>query len=200
MSTQEAVIADEVIGYLIDALAQGNRGLSGFPTILKTVISEHLWKSRVVRQTGEIAQFERFEQFVAAAPMAGLGADMATIRRLCRDDAEALDLIQQAVQSCPQQGRRTDFVDIINEVERPTGTSAEQALRRLRKDAPELHAKVIAGELKPHAAMVEAGFRKRTIQIPSEPTKAAAALRRHFTPDELHAIVSELADMVEWRG
>lgn len=49
---------------------------------------------------------------------------------------------------------------------------------KLRKDRPDLHAQVLAGELSPHAAMVEAGFRKRTITVPLEPG-AAATLRRH---------------------
>jgi hypothetical protein len=42
----------------------------------------------------------------------------------------------------------------------PTGNSIAAALRRLRGQRPELHARVLAGELTAHAAMVEAGFRK----------------------------------------
>ena len=38
---------------------------------------------------------------------------------------------------------------------RPTGTSAAAALRRLRKDRPDIHARVLAGELTPHAGMVD---------------------------------------------
>ncbi len=43
----------------------------------------------------------------------------------------------------------------------PSGHSCERALRRLRKDRPDLHARVLSDELSPHAAMVEAGFRRR---------------------------------------
>lgn len=49
----------------------------------------------------------------------------------------------------------------INNSDRPTGTSAAAALRRLRKDRSDIHARVLAGELSPHAGMIEAGFRKR---------------------------------------
>jgi len=45
-----------------------------------------------------------------------------------------------------------DAVDNINRTctqERPTGTSADQALRKLRADAPSLHRRVLAGELSP---------------------------------------------------
>jgi hypothetical protein len=38
----------------------------------------------------------------------------------------------------------------------PTGTSAAAALRRLCKDRPDIHARVLAGEISAHAGMVEA--------------------------------------------
>jgi len=63
-----------------------------------------------------------------------------------------------------RQGQRTDLVDDknngVNEVERPTGNSTAAALRRLRKDRPDIHARVLAGELTANAGMNEAGFRK----------------------------------------
>jgi hypothetical protein len=40
------------------------------------------------------------------------------------------------------------------------GNARQQALRRLRKDQPDLQAKVLAGELSPHAATIEAGLRQ----------------------------------------
>lgn len=49
----------------------------------------------------------------------------------------------------------------INTSGRPTGTSRAYALRRLREQRLDIHARVLAGEISPHAGMVEAGFRKR---------------------------------------
>jgi hypothetical protein len=43
---------------------------------------------------------------------------------------------------------------------RPTGGSKAYALRRLRKDRPDIHARVLAGEISAHAGMIEAGFRR----------------------------------------
>jgi hypothetical protein len=37
-------------------------------------------------------------------------------------------------------------------------------LRRLRRGRPDIHARVLAGELSPHAGMIEAGFRKKPMQ------------------------------------
>jgi hypothetical protein len=39
------------------------------------------------------------------------------------------------------------------------GNSNTYALRKLRKDRPDLHEQVVSGEKSPHAAMVEADFR-----------------------------------------
>ena len=47
-------------------------------------------------------------------------------------------------------------------VGRLTGNRAAYAHHRLRRDRPDIHARVLAGELSPHAGMIEAGFRKKT--------------------------------------
>jgi hypothetical protein len=59
---------------------------------------------------------------------------------------EARDLIDQATRG--RQGERVDLVDNVNEVTttiRPDGNAKDAALRRLRKDRPDLHEHVIAG-------------------------------------------------------
>jgi len=48
----------------------------------------------------------------------------------------------------------------VHASERPSGNSRAAFLRRLRKDRPDIHARVLNGELTPHAGMIEAGFRK----------------------------------------
>ena len=70
-------------------------------------------------------------------------------------------------------------VDNINSSE--GGTSATYALRRLKRDHPELAEKVVSGKLSAHAAAIEAGFRKRTIAVPADnPDSAVAVLIRKF--------------------
>src|SRR5262249_25461041 len=49
----------------------------------------------------------------------------------------------------------------VHASERPPGNSRAAFLRRLRKDRPDIHARVLAGEITPHAGMTEAGFRRR---------------------------------------
>jgi len=72
------------------------------------------------------------------------------------------------------------------------GTSRTYALRRLRKDRPDLHERVINGVMTPHGAMIEAGFRRQPITIPRDVEKAAQKLREVFTEDEIDMLVMHL--------
>ncbi len=85
-----------------------------------------------------------------------------------------------------QEANKGNIVNFIR------GNNPGYAVARLQRDRPDLHERVLAGELSPHAAAIEAGFRKRTVSIPLEPKAAAAALRRHFTNEELAELIEAL--------
>jgi hypothetical protein len=70
-------------------------------------------------------------------------------------DATAPDLRQHGAN---QHGRG---VGNHENVTKSSLNDASYAMARLRRDRPDLHARVLAGELSAHAGMVEAGFRKR---------------------------------------
>lgn len=181
------------------ALREGEHGLKHGPTLLVRVLREESWRS-FVTQRGEQVQHERFEQFVTAVPLRGLGASMRLIGKLVDaiEDpgarAQAQDLLDQV--SGNRQGQRGNFLYNIQEVAEssaPTGTSREAGLRRLRKDRPDLHAEVLAGHLTAHAAMVQAGFRRKSVTVPvDKPENTARALRRNLEPEA----VAELARLL----
>lgn len=138
-------------------------------------------------------EYERFGDFVVTPPLKGLGASVDLVRTLVKRDPEALDLFDQATKG--RSGFRSDLVDNINEVGRPDGTSREAGLRRLRKDAPALHAEVLAGRLTAHAAMVQAGFRRKTVSVPVDrPDAVAKTLRKNLSPEDLAVLVRLLGD------
>lgn len=182
------------------ALREGEHGLKTGPALLVRVLREESWRS-FVTQRGDQVEHRHFEQFVTTPPLKGLGADMRLIRKLIdaiedpKGRAAALNLLDQAMAG--RQGERRDLLDNIQEVEleaAPSGTSREAGLRRLRKDRPDLHAEVLAGRLSTHAAMLNAGFRKRKISIPvASPADAAKALRRNLEPDQIKELVQLLA-------
>jgi hypothetical protein len=175
-----------VVQSLGSALLSGQSQLSNVPGLLKRLLREGMWREFVtpMRQT---VTYDRFEDFVVTPPTKGLGASVDLIRRIVKDDAEALDMLDQALQrphgGDTRSGSAQTNVDNIN-VGRPAGTSKEHALRKLRASAPELHADVLQGRLSAHAAMVQAGYRKRIASVPLNPTGAAATLRRLFTDQQ----------------
>jgi len=146
-------------------------------------------------------EHRRFEQFVTTPPLKGLGANMRLIEKLIDsieelpDRREAQDLLDRALQRPSHLHAELDQDGVDNIHVRPSGTSKEAGLRRLRKDRPDLHTEVLAGRLSTHAAMVKAGFRQRKISIPvTSAEDAAKALRRNLDPDQVRELVKLLAD------
>ena len=76
----------------------------------------------------------------------------------------------------PGRGHKTDGIT--------TRLTNDQtyAIKRLKRDNPELAERVVRGELSAHAAAIEAGFRKRLVQV--EPTAEGfdRAIAKHL-PD-----------------
>jgi hypothetical protein len=103
----------------------------------------------------------------------------------------ALDLVDAAMQRPHGGDHKSAEAKIKASIARldpkPAANTRQQALRRLRKDRPDLHRRVLAEETTPHAAMIEAGFRHRTITVPvDDATRAARAARRTMARDRLH--------------
>jgi hypothetical protein len=168
--------------------------------VMKRVLKENMWQKRFIGKMGTVQEFRRFEEFVTTAPLEGLGADMALVKRICRDDKETLDLIDQATQGQhggdhgnQYTGGKIDNVTLAT----TTGNGEQYALRRLRKDRPDLHAKVLGNELSAHAAMVEAGFRERMLTIPPDPERAARIILKHFDQQQVMRLVNLLRDAIE---
>lgn len=193
-----------VVECLRTALVDGESSLGNIPALLKRTLKEGHWRRFVVRQTGEVVEYERFEKFVTTPPLEGLGATPDLIERIVRDDAEALTLLAEArtgkhgvhIGSSKKQDSNnvtitepTDWKG-YNQLER--GNAAAYTLRRLKKQAPKLHQRVLDGKMSAHAAAIEAGWREKSITVPLNVDKAAAALRRHFDAKELKQLIALL--------
>lgn len=119
-------------------------------------------------------------------PLSGLGTTVELIERIVKDNEGTLDLLNQALQrpAGNPTGNNQYSSGINNNVINSTmeqGNSTEYALRRLRDQRPDLHTQVLTKELSPHAAMVLAGFRHRTVTIPVDDVdRMAKTLRRHL--------------------
>lgn len=164
-----------LVDALGSALQRGGHALGSVPDLLKRVLAEESWRE-FVTQRGEHVEHQRFAEFVTTPPLRGIGASVGLIRRVVADDPEALDLLDQALQNPVGTNQHVDIIHTLPD--RPDGTSRDRALRKLRTDAPGLHAEVLAGNLTAHGAMVQAGFRVRSITVRPDAASAARTLRK----------------------
>lgn len=187
------IYADGTVNALQSSLEHGAVNLQAIPELVKLVIKEELWRHRFVVRLQEAVRFDRFADFVAEPPLKGLGTTVEMLRKFCQSagDREAEDLIDQATAN--PEGR-PETVNNVNGLERPQGNASARALRALRKNRPDLHAKVLAGEISPHGAMVEAGLRKKTLTVPRDAQGIAAAIKRHCTSEQ----VAEIVRLLHW--
>jgi hypothetical protein len=179
---------------LVDALGSslthGGTALGQVPGLLRRVLQEDAWREFETK-LGKHVQHERFADFVTTPPLAGLGASMDLLRRIAKDDPELTRLLRQIEEPMPAHG---EIGRARGSNTTSSGRGETYALRRLKRDRSDLAQRVIDGELSPHAAAVEAGFRKPTFTVPKAgPERIAQYLRRHLDDDTLRA-VSKLLD------
>lgn len=183
------------------SLNHGGAALSTVPKLVIKVVETEAWREFQPRM-GPVRRHARFEDFVTAAPLDGIGSTVQQLRDVCRHDPIALDALDRVLQNPVGQPRRPLWGEARGSVSnsnsstpRPGGTTAAAALRRLRKDRPDLHAEVLAERLSAHAAMVAAGFRPKTVSVRVDsPDAIARTLRRNLAPDVLSELRRLLAD------
>jgi len=184
-----------IVAHLSRALLDGSRDLKTVPSLIDRIITDGMWRERVDPASGRKVpprgRFRTFHEFVyTPGEKGGLGSSAAQLYRLCPDLTDKLD---EAFGRKERSDKIVDNLDNIQDsgdLEAPTGTSRRAALRRLRKDRPDLHAQVVAGEISANWAMVEARFRPRTIAVPvSRPEAVARSLQKHMTPDDMALLI-----------
>lgn len=173
------------------SLRRGGNALEAVPGLLKRLLAEESWRE-FVTQRGELVKHDRFAEFVTTPPLRGIGANVDLIKRIVADDPEAERMLRDALK---EQGRRSDIRNNRTEVKAVTGTSRAYALQRLERNAPELHAEVLAGKLSAHAAMVKAGYTPPTFTVRADsPESVANALRRRLPPEQIAKLARLLAE------
>ena len=195
MSAKQKITDERIIEYLRTAIFEGNCGLKDVPELIKRVIKEELWRERTLPKTGEKVVFGSFEKFLRTSPPEGLGTDLRTVRKLCNEDVETLDLLEQVKLKRFHGGdRKSDsFKNGNTNFERPEVKNTKSyGLKRLRTQRPDLHKLAIEGKLSVNQAMIEAGFRKRKFQISNEIEKVYKFIKQNFTVDEIRLLINLL--------
>jgi len=175
-----------VINSAAQMLSSGDVNLDQIPGLVLRIINEEMWQQRAIPQyQWKLSpEFRSFEQFVTTGPLEGLGTSVQTLRDLCRRDVRAQEAIDRATQLETGVNQYMG-VDKVH-THRPSGNSESAALRRLRKDRPDLLERVLRGELSANAAAVEAGFRHHTATVRlDDPASTARTLRRNMTSEDV---------------
>jgi len=191
-----------VIKSLAWSLSGSNVSLDDIPGLVIRIVDEDMWRKYAVpEREWEVAKFRSFEEFVTTPMPVGLGISISALKDLCHRDLQAKAAIDEALKEDQPNGgdRRSVSFSLSNRQSEspPTGGGTQTvALRRLRKDRPDLHAKVLAGEMSANAAAVEAGFRHRTLTVRADdPEQAARTLRRFYKdPDDRQQIANRLTE------
>lgn len=173
-----------LVDALGSALRRGGNALDSVPDLLKRVLAEGSWRD-FITQRGEVVHHARFVDFVTEPPLRGIGGNVPLVRRVVEVDPVALDLLDEALRN-PEGGSIEQRATVANRNSgRPSGTSKAYALRRLRKDAPQLHSEVLAGRLTAHAAMVQAGLRSPTFTMRAGSAEQVANVLKAKLPEDV---------------
>lgn len=186
-----AVVASGVIESLGAAVRYS--AIDEVPELIITVVDGDLWRDFTTKMHNRVTP-RSFEEFVTTEPLDGLGTTVETLQRLCAGNTAALNAIDQATQRSVGTNQHSEGASNTH-TQRPATDTRAQALRKLRTDRPDLHEQVLADELSPHAAMVQAGFRHRTFTVRADdPEHIARTLQRRLDPDALTELRRLLED------
>ena len=96
----------------------------------------------------------------------------------------------------PETGRNQhSSVDNVNAAKTPKGNAKSYTLSRLQRDHSGLFARVCDGELSANAAAIEAGFRRKTFQVPVDDVeKALEVVLRHYGREDILGAVERMTD------
>jgi len=140
---------------------------------------------------------------VPAFPFKGLGMTLEDLKVIAQGSIEALDAIDRATmrgRGAQPGNSNAASVDKTNgnivPIRQPKGNSARRALRKLRTEgergndqAADLHRQLLAGQVSANAAMIQAGFRKRSKSYTGEPLERARKAFQDLTEEERRAFL-----------
>lgn len=160
-------------------------GVDHIPPKLCELLQTSGWRRFVVPYHDTVVEYgpNDFERFVETGPPNGLGQSIEKLKSICEaarvpESRLAVQLLMEQEQALRQHGgnRQPGQDDNVTLTASKRGNSADYALRRLKRDRPDLAAKVISGDVSIHRAAVIAGFRKQNFQFTRDPAKLAPKL------------------------
>lgn len=188
-------------GHVVEETARcvkdGGFSLTYVPKLLRIILTEESWRD-FETQLGRRVQHDTFTSFIVTKPLAGLGSDVPTLKRLVADDTELLALVTEATTG--QRGGDRSKPTLLEEqsvqcTPSSKGNRADRGVVVLKRNEPEQYAAVIAGERSVHAALVATGRRKPYVSVRvDDPASAARTLRKKLTVEQRHELARLLVE------
>src|SRR5262249_44833023 len=127
-------------------------------------------------------RFTSFARFIS--DRRGLGLTAEQLRFFCTTTPRILGDLDALIEQAGKEPPEDTAADVRHRV-----------LLRLQEQRPDLHKRVVAGELSPYGAMIEAGFRRRTASVPVDDVEAVGRfLQRRFTKAQLRKLIDLLSE------
>lgn len=177
-------------------VAKGAHNLDALTSLLGDVIESGAW-SHFTDQLGNAIEHESFQSFVTTPRWRGMGTSRDALVGWVREqDKQVAEQVEQAWRGEVPAARRhgtNQHSKLPRGGDSATGSTeiADGILARLKRDDPELAARVVRGEVSPNAAAMAKGWRKPRVLLTS-PATVASAVRQHWTPDR----IKELKEML----
>jgi hypothetical protein len=161
METRDLSPGDKqgIVQGLWTSVNNGGAALVRVPKIIRTLLETEAWRDREV--DGRPYHNDSFLQFITTKPLQGCGWPVEKVRALLKDEPEVDAMFRDAITAAKgtNQYTKQDSDNITIHPER--GTSRAYVLSRLKRERPDLFARVVAGEMSANAAAIKAGFRKQ---------------------------------------
>ncbi|MFI6162227.1 hypothetical protein ACIA59_20075 [Micromonospora haikouensis] len=190
-----------------EALHRDGASPAGAMDLLAAIVEDRTWE-RVTDGHGRSYE-GRFREFVEAKAPYGLGYDPDQLPKILElrhpheslpEVASRMEGMRQEVKlllgaevpaaSSPGGDRRSSSFQACDTSLKPD--RKDQVLARLKRDAPELAERVVAGEVTANAAARQMGWRHPRIVV-SSPGRVADSLRRAMNPEDLARLVEILS-------
>ena len=172
------------------------------PGLLLRIINEGLWRKRKIR-TGEIVEFEKFEDFVTGMPPEGLGENPEMLKNLCRDDEEAMRALQKELgkelgnpggvnNPDGRKGKKNQGYNITLIKDPQRGTKSDYLLARLKRDAPDIAEDYFKGKF---PSVRQAAIAAEIVKVPTALEQVLKLLPK-LPKEEIKEVQSKLSEMI----
>lgn len=182
-------------------IEKGDEELDGVTDLLAKVLDSGAW-AKFTTPIGLVAEHDSFQSFVTTPRWKGLGTTREALTAwVGATDAQLAARIEQAWKAEEPTANAVGRPPKKSGVTRVTqkNNDADSVLSRLKRDDPALAEQVVDGRITSNAAALQKGWRKPKIVL-STPASVAERIRKHWTPEQIAALVQALGNPCDRNG